>query len=366
MARRFFALSLQSEEEFETLGTTILRDCRNFFNADRASLLIAHHESGIFRPTFWDFSGAQKPEIQRLHEAEIKQLALPLTKGIAGDAFQKQEIQVVDDAQTDSRFFREVDDRFQYKIRSIMSVPCRVAVLNLYNKGDTLNPDTILTFNQDDIESATILADMLAVVLEKALLAKDLRETEKKLKVTWDVLSYRLGVTDAMVTEFQSKWDSYIKMEPHPVDSYSWDSQHMTDGECVAAFVSMMYRLGYVEAFNIDHIKLIRFGLTVSRNYRAKESVAYHNLGHSTAVTHGMYLLIKRYGLKKLLGDDTELIALLLACYCHDLDHRGLTNAYLKSTNNLLSDVFRHSVMEEHHANFAVGFWSFQCAQTAN
>jgi hypothetical protein len=67
-----------------------------------------------------------------------------------------------------------------------------------------------------------------------------------------------------------------------------------------------------------------------------------------------MYKLARRYGLTKLMKDETEVVALILACYCHDLDHRGLTNSYLKTTKSLLSDAYRHSIMEEHHANFAV------------
>lgn len=354
LLRGFCSLGVNTEQDFEALGKTVLRDCRRFFGCDRASLLIANFAEGLFKPMWWDWESLDNPYIQRLHEVEISQFALPLGKGIAGDSFAKQQVVIVDDAQTDPRFFKEVDEVFQYRIRSIMSVPLKkVAVLNLYNK--TGPAEEIFTFNQDDIDTAVALADMLSVVLEKALLQREVRESEQRLKVTWDILSYRLGVTDGMVSDFLVRWDSYLKMDPHPIDAYDWDSQHMADDECVAAFVAMMYRLGYVETFKLDRAKLVRYGLTVAGNYRQKDHVAYHNLGHATAVTHGMYKLLRRYGAKKLFGeDDIETMALVLACFCHDLDHRGLSNQYLKSQNSFLAEIAHSSVMEEHHSNFAV------------
>ncbi|KAI9033367.1 hypothetical protein DFJ74DRAFT_652228 [Hyaloraphidium curvatum] len=356
LIRTFFRMPLRSdsEEDFFALGRHIVRTLRKYMNCDRASLLIADTESGIFKPTFWDWNGLEVPAIQKLHEAEIRELALPLRKGIAGDALSKNAIQVCDDAQEDPRFFKEVDIRFQYKIRSIMSVPLgSVAVLNLYNK---LCPDTgdILIFSADDREVIGTFRDLLGVLLERAVLQRQVAQTEMKLKITLDVLSYRIGVSDALIASFIKDWTPYVEQDPHPIDDYAWDPQHRDDDECVAAFVRMVYSLGYVEKFKISHEKLVRFGLTVARNYREKSDVQYHNLGHATAVTHGMYMLAKRYGLRKLFKDDLEVFSLVLACFCHDLDHRGLSNAYLKTTNSFLSGYFSHSIMEEHHANFAV------------
>lgn len=41
--------------------------------------------------------------------------------------------------------------------------------------------------------------------------------------------------------------------------------------------------------------------------------------------------------------------ALLVACMCHDLDHVGLTNAFLQLTKHDLACLYRYSTLENHH-----------------
>lgn len=42
------------------------------------------------------------------------------------------------------------------------------------------------------------------------------------------------------------------------------------------------------------------------------------------------------------------------ACLCHDLDHRGKNNAYMKSMSTPLAAIYSTSVMEHHHFNQTV------------
>ena len=42
-------------------------------------------------------------------------------------------------------------------------------------------------------------------------------------------------------------------------------------------------------------------------------------------------------------------MSLLIACFCHDLDHRGYTNAFLRETDAPLSALYSSSLLENHH-----------------
>ena len=42
-------------------------------------------------------------------------------------------------------------------------------------------------------------------------------------------------------------------------------------------------------------------------------------------------------------------MALLIACFCHDLDHRGYNNAFLANTDAPLSGLYSSSLLENHH-----------------
>lgn len=62
----------------------------------------------------------------------------------------------------------------------------------------------------------------------------------------------------------------------------------------------------------------------VQKSYR---DVPYHNWSHAFAVAHFCYLILRLPAVKKALSD-LERFALLVACLCHDIDHRGTTNAF--------------------------------------
>lgn len=40
---------------------------------------------------------------------------------------------------------------------------------------------------------------------------------------------------------------------------------------------------------------------------------------------------------------------LLIACLCHDLDHRGFSNSYLQKFDHPLAALYSTSTMEQHH-----------------
>lgn len=47
-------------------------------------------------------------------------------------------------------------------------------------------------------------------------------------------------------------------------------------------------------------------------------------------------------------------IALFIACLCHDLDHRGKTNQFMKLSASPLAALYTTSTMEQHHFNQTV------------
>lgn len=46
---------------------------------------------------------------------------------------------------------------------------------------------------------------------------------------------------------------------------------------------------------------------------------------------------------------DLEILGLLVACLCHDLDHRGTNNAFQTKTDSPLAILYTTSTMEHHH-----------------
>lgn len=51
---------------------------------------------------------------------------------------------------------------------------------------------------------------------------------------------------------------------------------------------------------------------------------------------------------------DLEILGLLVACLCHDLDHRGTNNAFQTKTESPLAILYTTSTMEHHVRMFCI------------
>lgn len=47
-------------------------------------------------------------------------------------------------------------------------------------------------------------------------------------------------------------------------------------------------------------------------------------------------------------------MALIVACLCHDLDHRGTNSSFLSKTGSPLSNLYHDPILENHHFNQTV------------
>ncbi|XP_057871704.2 uncharacterized protein LOC131078078 [Cryptomeria japonica] len=106
------------------------------------------------------------------------------------------------------------------------------------------------------------------------------------------------------------------------------------------------------DVFLIDRQKFRTFVDSVSAQYHT--NVPYHNFRHACDVLHCTYLLLTTVEAGKSLNN-LEKLALALAALCHDVDHPGLTNAFLINCNDPLAIRYNDiSVLENHHASTTV------------
>jgi len=103
--------------------------------------------------------------------------------------------------------------------------------------------------------------------------------------------------------------------------------------------------LKLIERFNINYKTLCRWLLSVQKNYR---NVCYHNWRHAFDVAEMMFSLISKTCLIDML-DEYEVLSLMIACFCHDLDHRGTNNMFEVKSSSPLHHLYSTSTMENHH-----------------
>lgn len=126
----------------------------------------------------------------------------------------------------------------------------------------------------------------------------------------------------------------------------------------------MFLDLDLVERFHMDYEILCRWLLSVKKNYR---NVTYHNWRHAFNVAQMMFSILTVSSLfgvvfssNKLfclfqatqwwnIFGEIECLALMIACLCHDLDHRGTNNSFQIKASSPLAQLYSTSTMEHHH-----------------
>lgn len=103
---------------------------------------------------------------------ELMGMEIPSDKGIAGEVFQKGEAKISEDVTREERHFREVDERFGYRTRNMVTVPLQdiegkpIGVLQALNKRDG-------DFDEHDMETLSIVATVAATAIQTARMQEE-------------------------------------------------------------------------------------------------------------------------------------------------------------------------------------------------
>uniref|UniRef100_A0A8B9HYY7 Phosphodiesterase n=1 Tax=Astyanax mexicanus TaxID=7994 RepID=A0A8B9HYY7_ASTMX len=135
-------------------------------------------------------------------------------------------------------------------------------------------------------------------------------------------------------------------------DVWLWESNEM-----LSCLEHMYHDLGLVRDFNINPITLKRWLLCIHDNYRNNP---FHNFRHCFCVTQMMYSMIYLCNLQEKFSQ-VDILILMTAAVCHDLDHPGYNNTYQINARTELAVRYNDiSPLENHHC--AVAFQIFSQA----
>ncbi|TRY90314.1 hypothetical protein DNTS_018617 [Danionella cerebrum] len=288
---------------------------KNLVNADRCALFQVDHNNKELYSDLFDIGEENegKPVFRK-----TKEIRFSIEKGIAGQVARTGEVLNIPDAYADPRFNREVDLYTGYTTRNILCMPIvsRGTVIGVVQMVNKLGGSA---FTKTDENNFKMFAVFCALALHCANMYHRIRHSECIYRVTMEKLSYHSICTSE---EFHFDIAPFEELWP-------------------AIFVYMIHNSCGKNSFELE--KLCRFTMSVRKNYRR---VPYHNWKHAVTVAHCMYAI-----LQKTTGIFTELErkGLLIACLCHDLDHRGYSNSYLQKFDHPLAALYSTSTMEQHH-----------------
>jgi hypothetical protein len=246
----------------------------------------------------------------------------------------------------DPRYDSDVDGVPDKPVFAMLCLPiirahAVVGVLQLINKRGAYKGK----FSKNDEHQIETMANIIGISLHNLQQQEILKKTENQSKIAFEMIQY--------YTHFKSDELICISQPLSPqllasLSRHDWDYRVLTDIKMCSCVLYMFERLHFLERFIMQPETLKRFILTVRNSYR---DVPYHNWSHAFCVTQCLYTIVLLSNLIDFL-EEREILALLVSCLGHDLDHRGKNNAFLKTRDSDLKQLYGDkSILEHHHYN---------------
>ncbi|XP_033114783.1 dual 3',5'-cyclic-AMP and -GMP phosphodiesterase 11A-like [Anneissia japonica] len=274
-----------------------------------------------------------------------------LTNGIVEHVAMTGENVNVTDAETDTRF--NIDRTSGFRTKSILCLPIRDNNTKIIGVAQILNRADGFPFDEHDERLFEAFTLFCGLGINNTLMFNEVSKAMATQKVALEVLSYHASATQQEVESLKSAKvpdKRSLRISRFDFDDFSLKSDEMTK-----ASLRIFLDMGLIQRFKMDYEVLCRWLLTVRKNYRP---VAYHNYRHAFNVMQVMYTVLQT---ANLVLTDLEKLSLLVACLCHDLDHRGTNNAFQEKSQSPLAKLYgSKATMEYHHFNHAVVILSSQ------
>ncbi|XP_046832807.1 dual 3',5'-cyclic-AMP and -GMP phosphodiesterase 11 isoform X1 [Vespa crabro] len=339
LARMIF----EEQSTIEHMVLRILTHTQSLIQCQRVQVLLVHKASkGSFSRVF-DFEANDLTGEDSDSRTSPFESRFPINVGITGYVATTGETVSIPNAYEDLRFDPSVDEGTGFRHRTILCMPIKnssgqiIGVIQLINKFD----DLPFTKNDENFVEAFAIFCGMGIhnthMYEKAVIAM------AKQSVTLEVLSYHAS---ASLEDAQRLRGLRVPSSAHyQLHDFKFDDIHMEDDETLTACLRMFLDLDFVERFHIDYDVLCRWLLSVKKNYR---NVTYHNWRHAFNVAQMMFAILTATQWWKVFGE-IECLALIIACLCHDLDHRGTNNSFQIKASSPLAQLYSTSTMEHHH-----------------
>eukprot|EP01031_Cornospumella_fuschlensis_P029258 gene29258-35317_t len=214
----------------------------------------------------------------------------------------------------------------------------------------------------EDFASATTGVDVASQILASISANFNLDpEVEASLKQTMSQLSYasrRMSITNSAHSAISLALHAinYPLVNPAvelPPNIFEWEFNVLPikDSIVLCNIIGKFFdTLFAVDEMNIDSSTLARYIVEVGKHYHDRP---FHNLQHSTCVTHFTFMLINATAAPENLSQ-YQVFAILLSAVVHDVDHPGNTNLFeVNSGSDLAIRYNDHAVLENHHVSTA-------------
>ncbi|KAG7200832.1 hypothetical protein KM043_003202 [Ampulex compressa] len=228
-------------------------------------------------------------------------------------------------------------------IKSILCMPIVNGQRSVIGVAQLINKDNGTSFTDSDVSIFEAFAIFCGLGIHNTQMYESACKLMAKQKVALECLSYHATANNDDALKLTS--DAIPSAETFNLYSFTFIDFDLTDEDTCRATIRMFKQCNLIQKFHIPYEVLCRWILSVKKNYRP---VKYHNWRHALNVAQTMFAILKTGKMEQFMTD-LEILGLLVACLCHDLDHRGTNNAFQTKTESPLAILYSTSTMEHHH-----------------
>mmetsp|Transcript_12786 Transcript_12786/g.32714 ORF Transcript_12786/g.32714 Transcript_12786/m.32714 type:complete len:647 (+) Transcript_12786:67-2007(+) len=322
---------------------------------------------------------------------------LPLNAGVAGLCATSGKMVHVRDAYTDERFDPSVDELRGVTTRDLLALPIRIGgrvvgvllCVNQKSSGFDSTHEQLLALIAVQVAEALLPQLLEAIAAPVGQPEADLDAEQLKLR-SWLISEYTTPQASSpsssacasphvspgffQVARGAAKGDltliTRLVLDPPALDpatthprlkslpnglsletllSWRLNVWHYSNSQLLQLLAALFEASGVLETFQISHAALSAFLQSVAARYHPNP---YHNLHHATQVVHVAVLLAREgIGTTRTPLGALDTLSLLIAALGHDVDHPGVSNAFLVATGSPLAVTYNdEAVLENHHA----------------
>ncbi|GAB0087546.1 Phosphodiesterase [Sergentomyia squamirostris] len=228
-------------------------------------------------------------------------------------------------------------------IHTILCMPIVNGAKDVIGVAQLINKNNEGSFSELDVSILEAFAIFCGLGIHNTQMYESACKLMAKQKVALECLSYHATAGQDQTVKLAQ--DPILSADEYSLYSFKFIDFDLSDDDTCRATVRMFLQCNLVQQFNIPYDVLCRWILSVKKNYRP---VKYHNWRHALNVAQTMFAMLKTGKMERFMHD-LEILGLLVACLCHDLDHRGTNNAFQTKTESPLAILYSTSTMEHHH-----------------
>ncbi|KFM65357.1 cGMP-specific 3',5'-cyclic phosphodiesterase, partial [Stegodyphus mimosarum] len=290
-------------------------------------------EQEIRRPSLKDLSGS---EVAHLHFARHV-VATEQTFNWSGTDEEIKDVRASNISGVPS------DLPFEKLKSRVLSIPIFSSDKKVIGVAQLVNKLKGQVFTECDISTLEAFSIFCGLGIYNTQMYENASKLMAKQKVALEVLSYH--ASSSLEEAKKLMQISIPSAEKFKLCSFQFSDFRLSDDDTCQAAIRMFMELDLIHKFRIPYQVMCRWILSVKKNYRP---VIYHNWRHALNVTQTAFAMLLTGNMKEILSD-IETMALLVACLCHDLDHRGTNNSFQTKIESPLAILYSTSTMEHHH-----------------